>query len=66
MSINKDSICLRCKHCRVVSIDIHPGINREIVLVDCTQEVYRFPIQGNSSCPYFENRKGEDDEGGSL
>lgn len=61
MSISKDSICLHCTHCRTVTTD-YVGANRTIVLVECDQEVCRFPIQDNSSCPCFKSTKGENNE----
>lgn len=59
--IHKDSICLRCEHLRMVSTD--ETWNHRIVLVECSEEVYNFPLRSMSACPYFKERmKGESNE----
>ena len=56
--IDKDSICLLCKHLELITTD--KSSDRTIALVDCAKHLYAFPLKSGATCPYFkEEKKGE-------
>lgn len=59
--IDKDSICILCKHMELIATD--KSSDRAIALVDCAQHLYAFPLKSGATCPYFkekkENKNGE-------